>query len=158
MKTKLVAFVILASFVFFNVNSASAGCVYGCPDPSGSFSPPSPTLPVHGVTIMPPVHQQPATFSVKGGGNHQGFGTGFSHGDQGFSKVVTDGGTNVNTTLNASGNLCPGTSCTSGNFTFQGKSWQSTETSAGALSNGGHSYATAGNSGSANTGLNFTKQ
>ncbi len=156
MKTKKIAsYAILAVVLFFNANLASAECAYGCPV-GGSFSPPPPS---HSSPVIPqPIHQQPATFSIKGNGSHQGIGSGFAKGDQGFAKTELGGGTNLNTTLNASGNLCPGTNCTSGSYSFQGSSWQATNTSAGALSNGGNSVAAAGNSGSANVGLNFTKQ
>jgi len=150
---KLASFAILALALLASVNSASAGCVYGCPNSDGSFTPSSNVSPVNPQLS----YQPPATFSVKGGGFHQGNGTGFAYGDQGFSKTVLGGSTNVATTLNASGNLCGGISCTSGNYTLQGSSWQGSETSAGALSTVGHSVASAGNSGSAKVGLEFTK-
>ena len=156
MKTKLASFAIFALALLINVNSASAECAYGCPGPGGTFSP---TPPVYSKPSHPqPINQQPSTFSIKGSGFHQGSGTGFANGDQGFAKTELGGGTNVKTTLNASGNLCGGISCTSGNYTFQGSSWQGSETSAGALSNGGRSVASAGNSGNAKVGLEFTKQ
>lgn len=156
MKTKLVAFVMLA-LTLVGTNPASAVCVLGCPGPGGSFSPPPPGH--GGLTIPPPMHQQPATFSIRGSGYHNGSGAGFGNGQEGFGKVVTEGGTNLKTTLNAAGNLCPGTTCTSGNYTFQGSSWQGTETSAGAFSSGrGPVGASANNSGNADVGLSFTKQ
>ncbi len=155
MKTKLASLAILALALLGNVNSASAECVYGCPGPGGSFSPPSPGH--SGLTIPPPMHQQPSTFSIKGSGFHQGSGTGFANGDQGFAKTELGGGNNVSTTFNAYGNLCPGTNCTSGNYTFKGSSWQGVDTTSGAISQGGRAVASAGNGGYAEVGLGFTK-
>ena len=145
MKTKFTLTAILAVLLASVINSASAECVYGCPNPDGSFSSTSPT------------YTPPTTFSVKGSGYHQGTGTGFANGDQGFVKAESWGGTNTQTTLNTSGNLCPGSTCTSGNYAFQGSSWQRSETAAGAISTGGQAAASVGNSGSTNVGLNFMK-